>query len=268
MRRYLFYFVLASLFSFLQLEAVIEECPTFQKLTKLSYTPQSHLLLLDIDNTLLHPNQMIGSQEWFYFYLQRSFDRQGVKEEVKQYAIDLCTAINLVSSVHPVEKITPEVILRLQKQKVCIIGFTTRGHSMATATCRQLNSLGLNLEKTAPTQVRFSLTKVPEVYFQNGVLYTSGANKGQALLEFLSQLSFRPSQIIYINDKKEPLEGVESMLLKEISFLGLRYSAADRYQEDFSEQVSDVELENFSRLLNDQEAQKIATLGDYKANGS
>lgn len=268
MRRHFCYFIFVCLFSFLQLEAIIEECPTFQKLTKLSYTPQSHIVLLDIDNTLFHPNQMIGSQEWFYFYLQRSFDRQGVNEEVKQYAIDLCAAINLVSVVHPVEKITPEVILSLQKQKVCMIGFTTRGHSMATATCRQLNSLGLNLEKTAPTQVQFSLTKVPEVYFQNGVLYTSGANKGKALLEFLSQLSFRPSQIIYINDKKEPLEEVESMLLKEISFLGLRYSAADRYQGDFSEQVADVELANFSRLLNDQEAKKMATVEDYRANGS
>lgn len=256
----MFHFLMTLALSFVFLSyspkayARIEECSSLQQILLLTNTQRSQLLIFDIDNTLIHPKQMLGSDEWFDFFLQKQQALYGNDPQILRSVIDLWTAIQIVTDVIPVEQETPILIQKLQKENRILMGMTTRGSALATATFRQLGSLAIDLSKTAPTQVRFQLHRMPDVHYGKGILFTDGYDKGKALKEFLCQIQWTPESIVYINDKKAPLEEVEASLPETIHFIGLRYSGSDHFIKELSQPIVEAELDHFTFLLPDREA--------------
>lgn len=254
MKKHIFFLSLfIACFRSLYAAGTIEECSSIQKLLSLASPTFSQLIILDIDNTLYRPKQMVGSDEWFDYTLQQ--EQKNAPHESKQKVLTLWTALQMITKVIPMESKTVDVINTLQQKHCLVMAMTTRGSNLAFSTFRQLSSLDIHLEKSEPTHVRFQLNKLPDVHYGNGVLFSNGHHKGETLKEFFTQLQWTPKQIIYINDKKEPLEEVQNSLPDSIDFLGLRYSKADQFVQQFKPDIASKELEAFTSLLSDQEAQ-------------
>src|SRR5690349_6313422 len=97
------------------------------------------LVVFDIDNTILSPTQTLGSDQW-YGYLVEKYKRGGADESS---AIDLALrdwiAVQKVTRVNPVERITPQLIRSLQKRGIPLMALTARPGELKTATARQLD---------------------------------------------------------------------------------------------------------------------------------
>jgi len=241
----------------LHAQVVIEECRSIQQLISLAQPCASQLILLDIDNTLLHPKQMLGSDEWFSYYLGKQQALSNDRESVFHRVLDLWHAIHTISSVIPMERNTAEVVRELQKMNCTVMALTTRGSMLEHVTDRQLASIGINLSLAAPLHASFTLQHMSSVLFSKGVLFTNGKHKGDALKEFLRQIGWMPDRIIFINDKQNQLEEASASLPDHVHFLGLRYSVADDYVARFDPAIADKQLHSFLQIPEDVFLKKI-----------
>ena len=230
---------------------VIEECFSIEQLLSLARPSTSQLILLDIDNTLLHPRQMLGSDEWFSYYLEQQQTLSPNKEEAFHRVLDLWHSIHTVSSVIPMEKKTADIVKALQNMNCAVMAFTTRGSMLQHVTVRQLSSLGLDFRFASPVRATFTLQRTPSVLFSQGILFTNGTHKGESLREFLGQIGWFPDQIIFLNDKKSQLEEASSKLPPHVAFLGLRYAVSDSFVARFNPRIAERQLRHFLHIQED-----------------
>src|SRR4051812_39411252 len=98
----------------------------------------------------------------------------------------------------------------MQKNNTPVIGLTTQGLTLATRTVMQLKSLSIDLSKTAPSaQDFYFLNGQNGVLYRQGILFTSGTPKGEALIKFLDTVGYHPKRVVFINDKKNHLQDME-----------------------------------------------------------
>ncbi|MFN4174781.1 MAG: DUF2608 domain-containing protein [Parachlamydiaceae bacterium] len=240
----------------LQLSAEIFETNEIATL-ETTITPHT-FLILDIDNTLIEPAQTLGTDQWFYSQML-SYERQGYsKKEALNQTIKEWSAIQNLTEVKPVEPNAFEVIDRIQKNGITVIGLTARGLNLIYCTADQLNTVGIDLSRNAPTQDEVFFQNGKGVLFSGGILYCAGTHKGNALFKFLSLIGHTPSAVVFIDDKLSGLREVElACENRHIPFIGLRYSRTDHQVKNFSRPLADIQFKHFGRLMSDQEAEAL-----------
>jgi hypothetical protein len=232
----------------------IEELSSTEQLLGKVNPTISQLFIFDIDNTLYHPKQMLGSDEWFWYFSKKKLSEQGNSHEVLMSVVRLWQAVQTVTAIIPIEKETASVIQALQQKNCFVMAMTNRGPDMATTTLRHLSLLQIDMRAKAPAHAQFQVLNMPDTLYNNGILFTNNRHKGSVLVEFLQQIQCQPSQIIYINDMRKPLEEVSSSLPDSVQYVGLRYSGADHFVHEFSPAIADKELERFTHIMSDSEA--------------
>lgn len=240
------------------LNALIVETSSFKEIT--SYTNEETLVLLDIDDTLLLPVQMLGSDEWFLRHMQ-DIENKGL---TKHLALERCIAdweaIRHITKMRVVEEGTEQIVSKMQEEGVSIMALTTQGMALATRTVQQLADAGFNLLRTAPCADDFYIALAHHgVLYRKGVLFTSGTDKGAALFHFLDSIHYTPARIVFINDKASHLKEVENTALKRgVEFIGLRYAFADIHKAAFNYDIAKFQFthSSFDRILSDEEAEK------------
>lgn len=247
--------------SLADLSAIIIETAQFSEITR--YLRPHTLIILDIDDTLLLPVQTLGTDVWFLYRLN-TYKAQGMcSEDALDKALAEWEAVRHLTAVKIVEEGTERIIKDMQEQKVIIMGLTTQGLALATRTVRQLHSLGIDLCKTAPCSEDHYFLNGHGVLYREGLLFTSGTPKGPALLKFLDLIGYQPKCVVFINDKQTHLQDVEQALQNRgIEFIGLRYSYGDERVARFNKKIADIQWDSssFSRILSDEEAEKILNL--------
>jgi hypothetical protein len=222
------------------------------------YAKEDVLLVLDIDDTLLIPVQMLGCDEWFgqrkQKYLEEGLDkRQALEKTLAEWL-----AIRHLTQMEIVEPGSEETLRALQAQGVRVMGLTTQDMALAARTSLHLQEQGIDLKKTAPHQRGLYFEQGAHgVLYRNGVLFTSGAHKGEALFSLLDHIGYHPSQIVFLNDKASHLREVEEIAEKrEAPFVGLRYGYSDARKEAFRLDVAEHQFHysSFAKLLSDAEA--------------
>ncbi len=216
------------------------------------------LVIMDIDDTILVPTQMVGSDEWFNLRLQKH-EADGMSKSVAlEKALAEWESIRHVTKMKTVEKETPTFIQDLQKKGHRIMGLTSQGLALATRTVQQLQENSVDLSATAPTADDYYVNlSGHSVLFRKGVLFTSGKNKGEAFFKFCDSIGLKPKKIVYIDDKASHLASLETEAQKRgIEYIGLRYAYADIHKAAFRADVADFQFfhSNFAKLLSDEEA--------------
>ncbi len=168
----------------------------------------------------------------------------------------------MLSDVEVVEEGIPRIIRNLQSKNINVMGLTTQGLALATCTVNQLNSLQIDLSKTAPSSCDHYFINKHGVLFRKGILFTSGTPKGDALLKLMDIIGICPERIVFINDKAAHLKDVEDAVTKKgFQFIGLRYNYGDARVARFSKDIADVQwtYSTFEHILSDDEAEAILT---------
>lgn len=232
--------------------ALIRECSSIQE--TLEEAAPDTLLIFDLDNTLYRTKQMLGSDEWFYEYYMSQQRKLKDKDEALASCLDLWHAIQAVTQVQPMEPSTAAIIRQLQDQGFTVMALTTRSSQIAYTTQQQLNSIGIDMRKSAPTSTAFCLQSMPQVQFKRGVLFTSGQHKGRALKQFLSQTSIHPKKIVFVDDKLSNIRETATIGEEGIEFLGLRFNGNDQNTKNYNSSVASMQLKYFLNLLSDASA--------------
>ncbi len=254
MKKYLT-FLLLFVMSY-QVEAEIIEASHFSELC--DHIAPDTLILLDIDDTLLVPEQMLGCDEWFQTRFQKYQESEMDSSDALETALSEWEAVRHVTKMKIVEPGTEELVRDLQQKNYIVMGLTTQGLALATRTSQQLRANQIDLKKTAPFKEDHYISLDGHgALYRNGILFTAGGKKGEALFQLLEKNNFFPKRIVFINDKTTHLADVEETAERHnVEFVGLRYAYADIHKAAFSLDVADYQFthSSFDRILSDQEA--------------
>lgn len=238
------------------LHAEIIETKNFKEIIPHIY-PET-LVILDIDDTLLIPVQTLGTDAWFLSRLDHHFQIKKDRFLALDRALAEWEAIRHITNVKIVEEGTDDIINEMQKSNTVIMGLTTQGLALANRTVVQLKSLSIDLSRTAPSvHDCYFINGQNGVLYQQGVLFTAGTSKGEALTKFLDTINYHPKHVVFINDKKTHLQDVEKSLeLRNMNFTGLRYSYSDQRVANFCKEMAEIQWTHstFDHLLSDEEA--------------
>lgn len=239
-----------------QSHAIIVEAKNFKEITNYIY-PET-LFLLDIDDTLLIPVQTLGTDAWFLSRLNYHLQMGNEYPLALDKSLAEWEAVRHLTDVKIVEDGTDHIIDEMQKNNIAIMGLTTQGLALATRTIVQLASLSIDLSKTAPySQDCYFINGKQGVLYRQGILFTSGTSKGEALIKLLDLIDYHPKHIVFINDKKTHLEDIEkSVELTNMTFTGLRYSYSDQRVANFQCEIAEIQWSRstLNHLLSDEEA--------------
>ncbi|MFA5250035.1 MAG: DUF2608 domain-containing protein [Parachlamydiales bacterium] len=226
--------------------AEIHEIKTLEELN--TYLKPESLVVFDIDNTLIEPEQELGSDQWFEKRLS-FYQSQGLSSsQAFEKTYDEYYQIQSVTKVRPVEAGTVRLVRSIDK-KNRQMALTTRGYNLSYATLKQLSSVGLNFQNSPVARETYVFSE-RGVLYKNGVLFTDGTHKGRSFLAFLNQAALKPKAVIYVNDKLGPLKELEAECVKNrIGFIGLRYGFLDQKVQEFNRSPKQRALPVFSGVL-------------------
>lgn len=252
MKKYLF----ALLLAISQLSAEIIETAHFKEI--LPRVDKDTLVILDIDDTLLIPVQMLGCDVWFEGRMKGHLAAGKTAAEALEKSINEWQAIRFLTKMEIVEKGNDAVVAELQKKGCPVMGLSTQALALATCTTQQLKQVNIDLLAAAPTKesVAFPI-KDQLVLFRNGTLFTAGTSKGDSLFAFCEKIGYTPKRIVFINDKATHLRDIEAVAEKRgVEFVGLRYAFSDSRKKAYSSDVADYQFKNsrFDQIVSDEEA--------------
>lgn len=195
--------------------------------------PDKTLVIFDIDNTLVCPENELGADEWFYYMVNKKMQKEGLdylgaviqslpKYYYAQFHIPLI----------PVEKNISETLQKLMGLNIKFIALTARAIYLAERTFDQLFSLNIKFGFLRDKTI--SLNLMHPALFKQGILFSGNNDKGDALIALLDFVDFHPEYIIFADDKHKNLLSVEDAALKrQIHFTGIRYSGCDEKVKKF-----------------------------------
>lgn len=251
--------ILASVFVFLSSAIFGQIIETKNIFDIEKHIDKETLVVYDLDNTLIEPVQQLGSDQWFYHRWEALHKELACKDKSLRKALSEWMAIQSFTGVKEVQPGSAKLIRGQQEKKIPLMGLTTRDIFLATCTLGQLESLEIDLSKTAPhlSEVYFLNDGDKSVVFKQGVLFTSNSHKGKAFMRFLHEANFHPKKVVFINDKESHLAQVaESCKLASIPFIGLRYGFLDEKVASFDKAIAEVQSGHFGLILSDEEARE------------
>lgn len=241
----------------LSLFAQIQEISHFHEIE--AYADSNTLVLVDIDDTLLVPAQMLGSDAWFEHRLG-SYSKEYKFEVALEKTLAEWEAIRHLSQMELVEPEIRTVIASMQEKKIPIIGLTIQGLALATRTVLQLRDQNVDLSKTSPFNEDYCFSvEGHTVLYRQGILFTSGKSKGLSFFQLSERFGGAPKRLLAIDDKLKHLEHIEKEAKRlGIEFIGLRYSFSDTKKEAFSPEIADYQLKHslLTHLLSDNEVKE------------
>ncbi len=182
------------------------------------------LVAFDIDETLIWAADPMARSEWFEQEFTH-YKKLGLspQDALKKFFVEHLQAHNN-SVFYPVDKDTNEVFELLQKKNIHIIGLTARKPLMSTITTKQFAHAQINFPSPIPRWDDTFVLAGPEqpVLAINGIIYSSGQDKGQTLGLFLDALSYRPQLLVMVDDMFYNVLNVQRFAAsRNIPFIGI-----------------------------------------------
>ncbi len=212
--------------------------------------------LVDLDNTVFQATQALGHVNWLQHEVQKQMNEGKSREEAFYSLYPLWKKTQMMTDVTPIEVNFLKIIQQLQNNNIVVMGLTQRQLFVIPETLRQLDSLGVTFQKTAPLKETINFFgKEPALYTQ-GILFIGDFNtKGDIFRTFLKQLEQKPKKIVFIDDKRENVEELAKVaMLEEIEYIGAHYTAIERGQQIYFPELAEYQLNFFDNIMSNEEA--------------
>jgi hypothetical protein len=225
------------------------QCPIVESNTIMSvleYAKNSDtMVIFDIDNTLLHTNQDLGSDAWAYWFVKQKLKEGFRPQQALDYMFDLFRHVHSHIDVYPVEEQTVDIVKQLKSIDIQTICLTGRQAAMIDVTQDQIKKTGFTLN--CPQDLNKSITlkmKYP-VEIVNGIICGGMNEKGNVLEELFERLHFPlPQSIVFVDDRKSCVESVSRKCSdNNIACTGLRYGYMDEISSRFDGKKAECQLE-------------------------
>lgn len=227
------------------------------------------LVVFDVDYTLLVPNdRLLGPYGEVY---RQEFNSKYRGLHNHQWET-LMSKVLLQSQVSLVDEKVLDIIELLKQKQIKTIALT----AMSTGKLglipnaeawriKQLDSLGINFDWAFPhldviSFHAFQGRGSPPV-FKQGVLASAKYPKGNVLLAFLKETGYQPSKVIFVDDRIDYIQSVESELARvQIPLVSFHYKAASCQPLHLDKELADFQLAYLlqnGEWLSDEEAKQI-----------
>jgi uncharacterized protein (DUF952 family)/FMN phosphatase YigB (HAD superfamily) len=216
-------------------------------------------VLVDLDNTVFQAKQALGHVNWLQTEVQKQIDAGKSREEAFHFLYPLWKKTQIMTEVIPVESDFIEAIKLLQNRNIVVMGLTHRQLFIVPETLRQLDSIGVCFQQTAPSQNTFSVfAKYPALY-THGVLFVDDFNtKGDVFRDFLQYLGQKPKKVVFIDDKKKNVEELaKAALIEEIDYVGVHYTAVEQGPQIYSPELAVIQLRFFNTIMSNEQALQL-----------
>lgn len=205
--------------------------------------PQDEILIVsDFDNTLMKPLHLLGSDQFYEWqaHLMKTNDKTKDFETFEEFMEFHAKAMQLTKMTLTDPEI-PAMINAWKENNIHMIVLTSRGPFFRSITERDLRLQGLNIRDLNPVKDFIEETKIQErdAHFMNGLFFTSGLHKGEALHHFLQKTNKNYKHIIFIDDMEKHTKNVfehfttHQDLKEKVNIITIRYSREDSAKEYF-----------------------------------
>ncbi len=202
------------------------------------------LVIFDIDNTLVHTAQDLGSDAWAYWMVEQKL-RQGMQvQDAIEYIFDLFNHVHEHIDVFPVEDQSVSVVHQLKELSIPTICLTSRPGSMIDRTQEQLKKVGFVLNCPVGLNKAVTLHMNSRVEMANGIICGGINDKGDVLSSIFDKLDYQsPNTVVFIDDKSSCVESIGKACSKGgIGYTGIRYGYLDQVAAAFDAKRADEQL--------------------------
>lgn len=201
----------------------------------LNYTKNDQtLVIFDLDNTLVYPKKDVGGDAWFSYQMKQKISTGMSYEDALAVVLPLFFNVQDSLTLYPVETETPNILNFLEKQGIIALGLTARSLPLIARTHVQLKEAGLRLTKSPIFDRELSFNFNKPAVLNHGIMFCNNVNKGTVLINVLRTCDFKPTTIVYVDDKLSHLLEVQKECLdNNIHFIGLRYGKLDEFVSRF-----------------------------------
>ena len=238
----------------------VVETQRFQDIAELSqqkvaaYSSENVLIVVDIDNTLLTSVSDLGGDIWYQWQRDLLAIKPRPEQKVKCLFEDSIALLYELSPMQLTESDLPVQIQQWQNQGISLFALTSRSPNSRSATMRELARAKLDLNVTAlsvPGQDTLLLHEyLPrEMTYMQGVMMTSGMNKGEMLRYILDKTQRRFSAILFVDDSQKNVDNLYAEF-KESSDLDMTIFHYTKVEHD--------RLEAQGSILSQQQADQMA----------
>lgn len=206
------------------------------------------LVVFDIDNTLLEAEKHLGSVAWGDFIAQ-DLESKGIsKKEAQEVVSVLWRAVQPYIKIKAVDTETRKIIHDIQTQKVKVMCLTARMPQELSYTFKQLDSIGVNINETAPlVEFKEIDTINRNAYYSDGILFATPLNKkSEVFIAFLKKNKLLYKKVIFVDDKLNHVYDLKKALDSEgIDCVAIRFAGADEHVKQFDPVIAELEWKSF-----------------------
>jgi hypothetical protein len=204
--------------------------------------PLNTVVIFDIDNTLAHSTQELGSDEWFYYMLEQKKVEGFDDLTTVYYVLPTLYYAQFHIDLEPTEDGIPELITYLIDNDIAVMALSTRSLPIVERTLEQLNNIDIHFLMPEIDPHDLVLPMHHPCFYKDGVLFAGNNDKGETLNCFFDIMDYHPEAVIFIDDKMKHLLSVEKALQKyQILFVGIRYSRCDERVKNFNPTKSEAQ---------------------------
>lgn len=235
-------FFMVSLYSFSNAQ-ITEISNILEVATYLVRDDKEKIALFDLDNVVIHPQAGVGSEGSSEFWSKKFNEvqqRQPTKSLLdiqKDFLPDINAAHKAVES----KLVQDEFKILIQELKNAgfkIMALTGRFGEVSKETVAKLSKLGINLHTYSPVSTATEIVLPDNSCYVDGVLFCGFNNKGSALSLLFDAIQYKPSFVVFVDDKEKNLEHVQAALkVRNIAFQGLRYAYLDEKIQTWNNSV-------------------------------
>lgn len=248
------------------LGAQIIEAPKLEIIdSQLDKIDSNTLIAIDVDYTLLVPvDQVLKPQAQTYL---NQFIEERMKKLPPEKGAYLSSKALLKSKMALVNKNIIPLLEKIKKKGAKAIAFTAMNtgrygliESMEDWRYEQLKAFGLDFGDFFGfhTFTHFEGQDTNPL-IKKGILCAADYPKGKVLKSFLEQVNFKPSKIIFIDDRRDFIESVENEIT-ETELLSFHYTESSHLPFAFDEEIASFQLNYLleeEEWLSDEEAKKL-----------
>lgn len=215
------------------------------------------VVAIDLDNTVIHPEQTLGSDQWFGHRLPIEKEMIGDAIIAKKKMVELFYEIQHKTKICLVEPEIVGIIKKLQEAGYLVIGLTARGNKIADLTHQQMLSVGINFNIGIFADVEQPCVNNPEKgVFKYKILFVDGADKGVAFKGLLHSLGINPDEAFFIDDHLRHVLSVEAQT--EAKYFGFHYTyVQEKKGLQIDPHVADMQLKYLNTILPDKVAKAV-----------
>lgn len=216
---------------------------------------QETWFLVDLDNCMFEGAQALGHANWFYDALQERMSAGMSKEDAIRDFYPNWIKTQKACKVKALEENFVPALIALQDKGIVVMGLTHRQPFVTDSTLKQVDSLGFDFSRTAPSSETFSIPSPTPTLYKKGVLFVGDYNKKNDILKpFLAHINKMPKKVVFIDDKRKNVDDLEQLTQWGIEYIGIHYTAIDHAKPIYDRQIAEFQYKFLDQIMSNEAA--------------